>query len=237
MGCLQICLFVSKEVVSSLLSLFSVKFTCFKVPPRPYRFSRSFSALVLFFSHTLKLSSSSPMAQRRRTRRPRRTQYSRPPVQSSDPQPSMDHAADDNPSNTPAVELESVDISNNGFSTPKAQRFRIPEILTCPPAPKKRRPNYSLRRSPIAFFAPPDLELFFFFALGDVSPFFLFLGWILTPGVWRVHNVIGGFELVWVWLLACVFQVKFEEVKKAHRLLFCVSPLLSFLFFFWILPL
>lgn len=45
--------FVSKEVVSSLLPLFSVKFTCFKVPPRPYRFSRSFSALVLFFSHTL----------------------------------------------------------------------------------------------------------------------------------------------------------------------------------------
>ncbi|XP_059668912.1 cyclin-dependent protein kinase inhibitor SMR9-like [Cornus florida] len=58
-----------------------------------------------------------------------------------------------------------------GCSTPKAQRFRIPEILTCPPAPKKRRivSNCSLQRTPIAFFAPPDIELFFFFALRDVS--------------------------------------------------------------------
>ncbi|KAE8731620.1 putative heteroproteinous nuclear ribonucleoprotein [Hibiscus syriacus] len=47
-------------------------------------------------------------------------------------------------------------------STPKAKRFRIPEIDTCPPAPKKRRSlpsNCPLRRTPIAFFAPPDIEL------------------------------------------------------------------------------
>ncbi|KAE8656683.1 putative heteroproteinous nuclear ribonucleoprotein [Hibiscus syriacus] len=57
-------------------------------------------------------------------------------------------------------------------STPKAKRFRIPEIDTCPPAPKKRRPlpsNCSLRRTPIAFFAPPDIELFFVCAFRDIS--------------------------------------------------------------------
>ncbi|KAF7804090.1 Cyclin-dependent protein kinase inhibitor SMR13 [Senna tora] len=36
---------------------------------------------------------------------------------------------------------EEVDVvcSSSGCSTPKAKRFRIPELLTCPPAPKKRR--------------------------------------------------------------------------------------------------
>lgn len=65
-----------------------------------------------------------------------------------------------------------VIISSNttGCSTPKGQRFRIPEILTCPRAPMKRRAlqNCSVRRGPIAFFAPPDIELFFLFALGHV---------------------------------------------------------------------
>ncbi|GMI92357.1 hypothetical protein HRI_002905000 [Hibiscus trionum] len=57
-------------------------------------------------------------------------------------------------------------------STPKAQRFRIPEMDACPPAPKKRRSlpsKYSLRTTPIAFFAPPDIELFFFCAFSDIS--------------------------------------------------------------------
>ncbi|XVF69626.1 hypothetical protein PTKIN_Ptkin11bG0096700 [Pterospermum kingtungense] len=72
-------------------------------------------------------------------------------------------------------EVEGVDhdhISNttSPCSTPKAQRFRIPEINTCPPAPKKQRvlSNCSLQRTPIAFFAPPDLELFFY-TLRDIS--------------------------------------------------------------------
>lgn len=54
--------------------------------------------------------------------------------------------------------------------TPKAQRFRIPQIETCPPPPKKQRllSNCSLRTTPIAFFAPPDLELFFY-TLADIS--------------------------------------------------------------------
>ncbi|CAJ1911183.1 unnamed protein product [Sphenostylis stenocarpa] len=31
------------------------------------------------------------------------------------------------------------DVCSSGCTTPKAKRFRIPEVLTCPPAPKKRR--------------------------------------------------------------------------------------------------
>lgn len=65
-----------------------------------------------------------------------------------------------------------VSTSSGGCSTPKAQRFRIPEIMTCPPAPKKQRvvsDCSTFRRSPIAFYAPPDLELFFYFALGGIS--------------------------------------------------------------------
>ncbi|GLT78763.1 hypothetical protein SLA2020_502900 [Shorea laevis] len=63
------------------------------------------------------------------------------------------------------------DIPESPCSTPKAQRFRIPEIETCPPAPKKQRvlSNCSFHRKPIAFFASPDLELFFCFALRDIS--------------------------------------------------------------------
>ncbi|CAI8584726.1 unnamed protein product [Vicia faba] len=53
-------------------------------------------------------------------------------------------------------------------STPKGQKFRIPEISTCPPAPKKQRQrvlsNFSLRRT---FFAPPDLEILLCVALQD----------------------------------------------------------------------
>ncbi|KAF7154218.1 hypothetical protein RHSIM_Rhsim01G0191900 [Rhododendron simsii] len=63
-----------------------------------------------------------------------------------------------------------ISSTTTGCSTPKGQRFRIPEILTCPRAPMKRRAlqNCSVRRGPIAFFAPPDIELFFLFALGHV---------------------------------------------------------------------
>ncbi|XP_061376380.1 cyclin-dependent protein kinase inhibitor SMR9-like [Gastrolobium bilobum] len=66
---------------------------------------------------------------------------------------------------------EVIDVSNSACSTPKGHKFRIPEISTCPPAPKKPRvlSNCSLRRSPLSFFAPPDLELFFLVALRDVS--------------------------------------------------------------------
>lgn len=62
------------------------------------------------------------------------------------------------------------EVISSGCSTPKGQRFQIPEILSCPRAPMKRRvlQNCSVRRGPIAFFAPPDIELFFLYALGHV---------------------------------------------------------------------
>jgi hypothetical protein len=64
--------------------------------------------------------------------------------------------------------------SSSGCCTPKAKRFRIPKMLTCPPAPKKRKVNpseacLSINRSPIALFSSPDIELFFFSALKNVS--------------------------------------------------------------------
>ncbi|KAI4305088.1 hypothetical protein L6164_028477 [Bauhinia variegata] len=74
-------------------------------------------------------------------------------------------------SNMGDIDSEIIEVSASGCTTPKAERFRIPEISTCPPAPKKPRvlPNCSLHRTPISFFAPPDLELFFFVALRDIS--------------------------------------------------------------------
>ncbi|CAK8571238.1 unnamed protein product [Lathyrus sativus] len=59
--------------------------------------------------------------------------------------------------------------------TPKAKRFRIPQVLTCPPAPKKRRVTtstgvcLSINRSPITLFSSPDIDHFFFSALKNVS--------------------------------------------------------------------
>lgn len=56
------------------------------------------------------------------------------------------------------------ELQNAGCSTPKGKRFKIPETLICPPAPKKRRlktTNCSCKRQRVKFFAPPELELFF----------------------------------------------------------------------------
>lgn len=73
------------------------------------------------------------------------------------------------PSPSPAV-LASPGEGGGGGSccTPKAQKSRIPEMLTCPPAPKKQRvpQNCVLRRRQIIFFAPPEIELFFVKAHG-----------------------------------------------------------------------
>ncbi|KAI7990311.1 Cyclin-dependent protein kinase inhibitor SMR13 [Camellia lanceoleosa] len=61
-------------------------------------------------------------------------------------------------------EEEDSDVCGGGCCTPKAEKFRIPELLSCPPpAPKKLRltPNCSLQTSPISFYASPDIDLFF----------------------------------------------------------------------------
>ncbi|KAF3972309.1 hypothetical protein ACB098_08G155000 [Castanea mollissima] len=123
--------------------------------------------------------SGSTATTRRPARKPRRKYFKKKFVQ-----PKNQKASRSLPSNSSTttsfnskigdLTSEGVEVeltSSSGCSTPKAQRFKIPEILTCPPAPKKQRvvSNCSLQRSPIAFFAPPDLELFFFFALRDIS--------------------------------------------------------------------
>ncbi|OAY48518.1 cyclin-dependent protein kinase inhibitor SMR9 [Manihot esculenta] len=123
---------------------------------------------------------------RNTTRKPRRTHYKKRLVKSKSVQEAsvvedlssnssstttITNTSFDNCSKIDGLDFEDVDISTSSCSTPKAQRFRLPEIVSCPPAPKKQRviSNCSLQRKPIAFFAPPDIELFFFFALRDIS--------------------------------------------------------------------
>jgi hypothetical protein len=111
-----------------------------------------------------------------RTRTTRKTQYKRAAVKPKSIKgastidqdfPSNSSTSCDDCSRIDGLDVEGVDISTSACSTPKAERFRIPEIQTCPPAPRKQRmiSICSLQRRPIAFFAPPDLELFFFYAL------------------------------------------------------------------------
>lgn len=77
-------------------------------------------------------------------------------------------------------DLNEEDICSSVCSTPKGKRFRIPEVLKCPPAPKKRKITTTTtitsscssktKRSSIAFFASPDIELFFFSAIKSSVP-------------------------------------------------------------------
>ncbi|CAK7331042.1 unnamed protein product [Dovyalis caffra] len=120
-------------------------------------------------------------ARAKTTTRPRRTQYKKVVVKPKSvkevsivedlPSNSSTASSGNDFSKISGLDFEGVDISTSACSTPKAERFRIPEIQTCPPAPRKQRiiSNCSLQRRPIAFFAPPDLELFFFYALHDIS--------------------------------------------------------------------
>ncbi|KAE9596417.1 hypothetical protein Lal_00048708 [Lupinus albus] len=59
-----------------------------------------------------------------------------------------------------SIDSEVAEVSSSSAcSTPKGQNYRIPEVLTCPPAPKKEprllSNNCSLHISPLALFAPP----------------------------------------------------------------------------------
>lgn len=70
------------------------------------------------------------------------------------------------------VEEDICSSDDDGCTSPKAKRFRIQEVLTCPPAPKKKRrvmPSCSSNTSLLAFFASSDIELFFSSALRNVS--------------------------------------------------------------------
>ncbi|XP_041007535.1 cyclin-dependent protein kinase inhibitor SMR6-like [Juglans microcarpa x Juglans regia] len=47
-------------------------------------------------------------------------------------------------------------------TTPTAKEARIPEKLSCPPAPRKRRPSSRCHFDSVrVFFTPPDLETVF----------------------------------------------------------------------------
>ncbi|CAA7048485.1 unnamed protein product [Microthlaspi erraticum] len=72
------------------------------------------------------------------------------------------------PTSPSSTATSTSSIPASGCCTPNSKKSRIPDMLTCPPAPKKQRvaQNFALRRRQIAFFAPPDVELFFVFALG-----------------------------------------------------------------------
>lgn len=57
---------------------------------------------------------------------------------------------------------EEFEDDESPSTTPKARESRIPEILPCPPAPRKRRPNSTCHfNGVIEFFNPPDLESVF----------------------------------------------------------------------------
>ncbi|THU64378.1 hypothetical protein C4D60_Mb01t25850 [Musa balbisiana] len=69
-------------------------------------------------------------------------------------------------------EKRGIDIAAAGSATPKAKTSRIPENLSCPPAPKKRRVTalrWSENTPPVPFFTSPDLDLFFLYALREIS--------------------------------------------------------------------
>ncbi|KAK6252489.1 hypothetical protein QUC31_014209 [Theobroma cacao] len=47
-------------------------------------------------------------------------------------------------------------------TTPTGEEARIPTILTCPPAPRKRKPSLKCNYGSVReFFTPPDLESVF----------------------------------------------------------------------------
>lgn len=117
---------------------------------------------------------------RTRTRQPRRTCSKRNKKQevinkvlpsSCVRKSSEESSKEEREENNEVSEVIDVSVSNSACSTPKGQKFRIPEVSTCPPAPKKQRvvSNCSLRRSPLSFFVPPDLDNFFLVTLPDVS--------------------------------------------------------------------
>lgn len=123
-----------------------------------------------------KISRTTKTTTRTRTRQPRRTHFKKKKQQSSTqdsvlPSSCLSKTSQESSKEEKTEISEVIDVSNNNSnsacSTPKGQKFRIPEISTCPPAPKKQRvvSNCSLRRLPLSFFVPPDLEHFFLVTL------------------------------------------------------------------------
>nr|AFK43069.1 unknown [Lotus japonicus] len=106
------------------------------------------------------------------TRRPSKKQHPQSQKLEAFSANSSSSSSKDSSKDSEVAEVSTISVC---CSTPKGQKFKIPEISTCPPAPKKPRvlSNRSLRRSPLAFFAPLDLEVFFSVALRDVPVSFV----------------------------------------------------------------
>ncbi|KAK4788253.1 hypothetical protein SAY86_019572 [Trapa natans] len=73
---------------------------------------------------------------------------------------------------TPPEKLQRLE--DHGFSTPNSPKYRIPEMGTCPPAPKRQRAGYChqsrpLSRRRIVFLTPMDLGVLFFLADNTIS--------------------------------------------------------------------
>ncbi|KAF3506100.1 hypothetical protein F2Q69_00003931 [Brassica cretica] len=107
------------------------------------------------------MASKKARKQNRAEKKIKRTHFKKqlPQHKNTDKTTILDHTS----SSTAAVLTSPDEGGGDGCCTPKAQKSRIPEILTCPPAPKKQRvsKNCVLRRRQIVFFAPAEIELFF----------------------------------------------------------------------------
>ncbi|KAK8514689.1 hypothetical protein V6N13_103156 [Hibiscus sabdariffa] len=60
--------------------------------------------------------------------------------------------------------VDNIGVDNGTCCTPKGKRFKIPEILACPPAPMKPKVAPKLSTTARTFFASQDVEIFFFLA-------------------------------------------------------------------------
>ncbi|CAA0820172.1 Unknown protein [Striga hermonthica] len=66
------------------------------------------------------------------------------------------------PISTKSREEEDIDHGGPWPTTPTARESKLPEIFSCPPAPRKRRPSSNCSfRGVREFFNPPDLESVF----------------------------------------------------------------------------
>ncbi|EYU22525.1 hypothetical protein ABFS82_05G019300 [Erythranthe guttata] len=61
----------------------------------------------------------------------------------------------------PAVEKKELQEDQDCSTTPTAAESRIPTRLSCPPAPKKRKPSSRSSSCHREFFNPPDLDTLF----------------------------------------------------------------------------
>ena len=52
-------------------------------------------------------------------------------------------------------------LLEEGCSTPRHSGCQIPEASACPPAPKKKKTAYVMKKPKNGYFQPPDLEVLF----------------------------------------------------------------------------